>query len=93
MDYFYTSWNFMQDKDMPILEIRGSCEKENTEGILIEKAVSMIDMARKFKGIPCMVVNKIRVRSKKEKVVVQFALIFPNDRWLERFVLTITNSH
>ena len=40
-----------------------------------------------------MVVNKIRVRSKKEKVVVQFALIFPNDRGLERFVLTITNSH
>ena len=86
MDYVYTSWCLSQHTVVPILEIRGSCVEEGTEGILLRQAVQLIERAERFKGIPYTTVSNIRVRSKKEKVIVKFALIFPNEQKLERFV-------
>lgn len=88
MYYIYSSWCFRQHATQSILEIRGSCEEEDTEAILLGEAVRMVKRAEKFEGIPYATVSNIRIRSKKEKVVVQFSLIFPNDRGLERFIGT-----
>lgn len=86
MDYVYTSWSLKQHDILPILEIRGSCDEENTEGILLGETIRMIEQAEKFKGIPYATVSNIRVRRKNEKVIVQFSLIFPSVRKLEKFV-------
>ena len=86
MDFVYASWSVEQHVTMPILNIRGSCEQENSDGIMLGEAVRLIERAEEFKGIPCQDSSDISVYTRKAKVIVRFSLIFPDNRRLEGFV-------
>lgn len=82
---FRTNWRFQQSNGvLPIIEAK--CEDaEKITDIMIRNAVEIIDMASKFKGIPCQMSNPY-TSNNLGMTTVLLSILFPSDKELTSFI-------
>lgn len=80
------SWSFRQKSVMPIIEVKGESPAKESELIMIQNAVEIIEKASEFKGIPY---QNSPSPSNNFSLTVSFSPIFPSDQDLTSFMETI----
>ncbi len=80
------SWSFQRKSVIPIIEVKGESPAKESEFIMIQNAVEMIQKANEFKGIPY---QNPPSPSNNFLLTVSFSLIFPSDKDLTSFMEAI----
>lgn len=80
------SWSFQRKSIMPVIEAKGESPAKESEFIMIQNAVEMIEKASEFKGIPY---QNPPSPSNNFSLTVSFSLIFPSDKELTSFMEAI----
>lgn len=81
------SWSFQRNDILPIIEAKGESPAKESESIMIQYAVEMVQKASEFKGVPYQVPPCLQTSN--ALVNVSFSLIFPSDRELANFMEAI----
>ena len=80
------NWQLWREGSMPIIEAKCESPVKETEFVIIQSAVQMIDLASKFKGVPYQFYS---CKPSTFQLTVGFALIFPSSEYLTNFIQAI----
>ncbi len=80
------NWQLRQEGSMPIIEAKCESPVKETEFVIIQSAVQMIDLASKFKGVPYQLYS---CKPSNFQLTIGFALIFPSNQDITSFIQAI----
>lgn len=82
MEAIVVKWKFWREGILPIIKVRGESKDTRAEGLLLRKAVMIIQQSEEYKG------KLWQEKPKAEKssaITLSFSLIFPTEAEASRF--------
>lgn len=82
------TWHFMRSSAIPIIEVKGESEIKESEQLLLENVIEIIEIAERFKGRPY---HNTPGFPTTKGVSVCFSLIFLSEKDIVTFMEFINN--